>query len=331
MSSTATALQPPTVSDILAARKVVQQYLQPTPTIRPPALSDELGCDVVLKCENMQPIGAFKIRGGVYLMSQLSDEERSRGVVTASTGNHSQSVAYAARLFGIRAVIFVPEVNNPAKVAATRRLGAEIVEVGPDFDTANEECRRFAEREGMRYIHPANEPLLIAGVGTYALELIQDAPDLDVVIVPVGGGSGVCATATVFKAMRPETQVLAVQTANMPAVHDSFHQQQMLAYDGGRTWAEGLATRVAFDLPFRIMQELVDDVLVVSEQAMRESMVTLMETARIVAEGAGAAPLAAARDLADELRGKHVGLVISGGNVTGDTLRRALCDDGQWE
>lgn len=330
MTTARTALQPPTVSDILAARKVVQQYLPPTPTIRPPALAEELGFEVALKCENMQPIGAFKIRGGVYLMSQFSEEERSRGVVTASTGNHAQSVAYAAQLFGVRAVIFVPEVNNPAKVAATRRLGAEVVEVGPDFDTANDECRRFAEREGMRYIHPANEPLLIAGVGTYALELIQDAPDLDVVIVPVGGGSGVCATATVFKTMRPETRVLAVQTENMPAVHDSYHQQRMLSYDGGHTWAEGLATRVAFELPFQIMQELVDDVLVVSEQAMREAMVTLMETARIVAEGAGAAPLAAARNRADELRGKKVGLVVSGGNVTGETLRRALCDDQPW-
>ncbi|MFW6075928.1 MAG: threonine ammonia-lyase, partial [Chloroflexota bacterium] len=330
VSAETTQLAGPTITDILRARKVVRRYLPSTPVIRPPALSEELGFDVVLKCENLQPIGAFKIRGGIYFMSQLSAEERSRGVVTASTGNHAQSVAYAAAQFGVRAVIFVPEVNNPGKVAATRRLGAEIVEVGPDFDTANEECRRFAEREQMRYIHPANEPWLIAGVGTYALELIEEEPDLDTVIVPVGGGSGVCGTATVFRALRPATNIIAVQTENMPAVHDSYHQKRMLSYDGGQTWAEGLATRVAFELPFTLMQELVDDVVLVGEEEMRQSMISLMETSRVVAEGAGATPLAAARKMRDELAGQRVGLIVSGGNVTADTIRRAFCDDSTW-
>src|SRR5690606_21188835 len=177
-SATATQL-PVTVSDILKARQVVGRYLPPTPTLKPAALSEELGFDITLKCENFQPIGAFKVRGGVNLISQLSDEERSRGVVSASTGNHAQSIAYAARLFGTRAVIFMPENPNPMKAAAVRRLGGEIVEHGPDFDASNEAAREYAEREGMRYIHPANEPLLVAGVGTYALELIEAAPDLD--------------------------------------------------------------------------------------------------------------------------------------------------------
>lgn len=329
MSATATQL-PVTVSDILKARQVVGRYLPPTPTLKPAALSEQLGFDITLKCENFQPIGAFKVRGGVNLVSQLSDEERARGVVSASTGNHAQSIAYAAKLFGTRAVIFMPENPNPMKAAAVRRLGGEIVEYGPDFDTSNEAAREYAEREGMRYIHPANEPLLVAGVGTYALELIEAAPELDTVIVPVGGGSGVCGTAIVFKAMRPQTRIIAVQTANMPAVHDSFHQRRMIAYEGGTTWAEGLATRVAFEMPFKMMQELVDDVVLVSEEDMRQAMILLLEHAHIVAEGAGAASLAAARNLRDSLQGQRVGLIVSGGNVTLDVLRRALCDAEPW-
>ena len=319
-----------TVADILDARQVVNRYLQPTPTMKPAALSADLGFDVTLKCENLQPIGAFKIRGGVNLLSRLSEAELERGVVTASTGNHAQSIAYAARLVGTRAVIFMPENPNPFKAAAVRRLGGEIVEHGPDFDACNAASKEFGEREGMRYIHPGNEPHLIAGVGTYALELIEAEPYLDTVIVPVGGGSGVCGTATVFKAMSPSTRIIAVQTANMPAVHDSFHQKKLLAYDAGQTWAEGLATRVTFEMPFAIMQELVDDVVLVSENDMREAMLDLMETAHLVAEGAGAASLAAAKNMRDELQGQRVGLIVSGGNVTLDTLRRAVCSDEPW-
>jgi threonine dehydratase len=329
MSAT-TSTMPVTVRDILRARQVVGRYLPPTPVLKPDLLREQLGFDVFLKCENLQPIGAFKLRGGVYFLSQLDDEERARGVVSASTGNHAQSIAYAAKLFGSRAVIFMPENPNPLKAAAVRRLGGEIVEFGPDFDACNDEARRFAEREGMRYIHPANEPYLIAGVGTYALELIEAAPDLDTVIVPVGGGSGVCGTATVFKAMSPATRIIAVQTENMPAVHDSFHQKRLLAYEGGRTWAEGLATRVAFEMPFGIMQALVDDVVLVSEEDMRQAMLSLLEAAHVVAEGAGAAALAAARNMRDELQGQRVGLIVSGGNMTLETVRRALCVDELW-
>lgn len=321
---------PPTVSDILAARQIVSRYLPSTPSLRPPALAAELGFEVVLKCENLQPIGAFKVRGGIYFMSQLDPEQRAQGVVTASTGNHAQSIAYAAREFGARAVIFMPEVNNPDKVAATRRLGAEVVERGADFDACRDAAEEYANERGMRYIHPANEPHLVAGVGTYALELIEAAPDLDVVIVPVGGGSGVCGTATVFKTIRPETRVIAVQAANMPAVYQSFHEQRLVALEGGQTFAEGLATRVAFDMPFEIMQRLVDDVQLVSEEEMRQAMVMLLDKAHLVAEGAGASSLALARRLAPELRGRKVGLIVSGGNVTLETMRRALCDERSW-
>ena len=326
--SVASPALPVTVTDILDARRVVNRYLTPTPVVRPAALAARLGFEIAIKCENLQPIGAFKVRGGINLLSRLSDDELARGVVSASTGNHAQSIAYAAKIFGARAVIFMPNNPNPLKAEAVRQLGGEIVESGRDFDTCNEAAMEMAEREGMRYIHPANEPHLVAGVGTYALELIESEPHLDSVIVPVGGGSGVCGTATVFKAMRPETRVIAVQTENMPAVHDSYHQKKLVSYPGGKTWAEGLATRVAFEMPFKMMQQLVDDVVLVSEDDMREAMLDLMEAAHLVAEGAGAASLAAAKNLRADLHGQRVGLIVSGGNVTLDTIRAALCQSG---
>lgn len=328
--TSAGVLTPPTLTDVLAARKVVSRYLPPTPVLRPAALSDALGCEVALKCENLQPIGAFKVRGGVNFMHQLDPEIRERGVVTASTGNHAQSVAYAAQLFGAPAVIYVPEVNNPGKVAATRRLGATVVEQGVDLDACLEAAEEHAEREGMRYIHPANEPWLIAGVGTYALELIEEEPKLDVVIVPVGAGSGVCGTSIVFKAMRPQTKIIGVQTEQMPAAYQSYREGRLVALEGGTTWAEGLATRVAFDLPQRIMHDNVDDMILVSEEEMRQAMLTLMDKAHLVAEGAGAAATAGAIKLAGELAGKRVGIIVSGGNVTMDTIKRAVCDDRPW-
>jgi threonine dehydratase len=318
------------MTDVLDARRLISRYLAPTPTLSPPGLAERFGCEVALKLENMQPIGAFKLRGGINLIGRLSEDERARGVVSASTGNHAQSIAWAARMFGVPAIIYMPEVSNPNKLAATRRLGAEVVQEGADFD----ECRVAAEarsrRDNLRYIHSANEPLLIAGVATYALELLEAVPDLDVVFVPVGGGSGVCGTALVIKTLRPEARVVAVQAANMPAVHQAYHERRMVALEGGSTFAEGLATRVSFELTWRMMRELVDDVVLVSEEDMRQAMVTLIEDARVVAEGAGAAALAAVRNQADELRGAKVGVIVSGGNVTLDTLRRALCDEQAW-
>lgn len=324
------ALIPPTVSDVFSARKVVNRYLRPTPVVRPEALSEMLGCAVTLKCENMQPTGAFKVRGGVNYMHNLDATSRENGVVTASTGNHAQSVAYAARLFGVKAVVYMPEVNNPDKVAATRRLGATVVERGLDFD----ECRVLAEDHardnGMKFIHSANEPWLVAGVGTYALELIEEEPELDVVIVPVGAGSGICGTGIVFKALRPETRVIGVQAEQMPAAYQAFRSKELVALEGGSTWAEGLATRVAFDFPQAIMQRTVDDMVLVSEEQMRRAMLALMDTAHILAEGAGSAALAAATAMREDLRGKRVGIVVSGGNVTMETIKRAVCDDQSW-
>ena len=326
----AVELAPPTISDIFNARKVVNQYLPPTPVMSPEALSEHLGFHAALKCENLQPTGAFKVRGGINFMHNLDSETRQRGVVTASTGNHAQSIAYSARAFGVRSVVYMPEVNNPDKVAATRRFGATVVEKGADFD----ECRVLAEEhakgEGMRFIHSSDEPWLIAGVGTYALELFEAEPYLDVVIVPVGAGSGICGTSIVFKTLRPETKIIGVQAREMPAAYTAFKERRPVALEGGSTWAEGLATRVAFEFPQSIMRDLVNDIVLVSEEEMRQAMLTLMDKAHLLAEGAGSAAMAAAMQMKGSLKGKRVGIVVSGGNVTMDTVRKAMTDEQTW-
>lgn len=326
----AETLIPPTIEDVYAAREVVRMHLKPTPVLKPPSLTHELGFEVVLKCENLQPLGAFKMRGGIYYMSLLDEEERARGVVTSSSGNHAQSVVNGARLFGVRAVIFMPENPNPAKAGAVQRLGGEIIEFRGNTVEMLEAAERYAEEHGMRFIHPIDNPTLYAGVGTYALELIEEEPDLDAVFVPVGGGSGVCGTATVYKALSPETKVIAAQTEQKPAVFESYHQKRIVSFLGEETWAEGLAVETAYELPFGMMQELVDDVKIVSEEDMRQAVISLLEHAHVLVEASGTAGFAAARNMADDLQGKRVGIVLSGGNMTMETLAKVLTDPQPW-
>jgi len=316
-------LQPPTFQDVLKARQVVRRYLLRTPLHFYPALSDLLGCQVYIKHENHQPIGAFKVRGGVYLTSQMSQDERRRGMITASTGNHGQSIAYAGRLFGVRAIIGVPEGANPGKVAAMRALGAEVLFHGADFDAAREVVERLAAEEGYRYVHAGNEPHLIAGVGTYALEIVEDLPDVETIVVPIGGGSGASGVCTVVKTLNPAIEVIGVQAAAAPAAFQSWKAKRLVE-DKMETFAEGMATRTAFSLPQRILWEHLDDFVLVGEEELRQAIVLMLEKTHNLAEGAGAASLAAAVKFKDRLAGRKVVLVLSGGNLSMDKLRWAL-------
>ncbi len=320
----------PTLHDVLRARRVVDRFLPRTPLLAPAALAEKLGCELHVKCENLQPIGAFKVRGGLFLLSELSPEARARGVVTASTGNHGQSIAYAARAFGARATIFVPHGANPLKVAAMRRLGAEVVFAGSDFDESRDAAEREAAARGATFVHSADEPCLIAGVATYTLEILEAVPDLDVLIVPVGGGSGLAGACLVGKTINRALRVVGVQAAGAPVVHDSWLRRELLAHDRMETFAEGLATRVAFDLPSRIIWDRVDDIRLVSDGEMRRAILTLLETTRLLAEGAGAAALAAAYQLREELDGRTVAIVLSGGNLTLDALAEAMTTERPW-
>ncbi|HLU35631.1 MAG TPA: threonine/serine dehydratase [Thermomicrobiales bacterium] len=320
----------PTLADVYRARAVVRNYLQPTPAIESASLSERMGCRVIVKCENLQPIGAFKVRGGVYLLSQMTDEQRAAGVVGASTGNHGQSIAYAARLFGVQATIFVPEGANPLKVEAMKRLGAEVIATGPDFDTAHDACKVYAAQHGKTFIHSADVPELIAGVGTYTLELLEEHPEIDAMFVPVGGGSGLCGALVAGKGINPDMTVYGVQSAGAPAVHDSWRDRELKKLDRCDTFAEGVATREAFALPAAVMWDRVDDILLVSDSDLKRSILTLLETTRMLAEGAGAAALAGLAQRREEMAGKTVGIVLSGGNLTLDTLQQIMTDESPW-
>jgi len=312
----------PTLRDVIAARANVYRHLRPTPLYHYSGLSELLGAKVWVKHENHQPVGAFKVRGGLNLVAQLSAAERAGGLFTASTGNHGQSIAYAARAYGVRATIAVPEGANPGKVAAMRGLGAEVAFHGADFDSAREWVMGMASERGGRYVGPTEESL-IHGVGTYALEIIEDLPEVDAIIVPVGAGSGVCATAIVAKTINPAIQVIGVQSAQAPAIQMSWAAGKPVDAPM-RTVAEGLATRVPFENTQRIMRKYLDDFALVEDSAIEAAILLLLEHTHNLAEGAGAASLAAALKLREHLAGKNVVLVLSGGNLSMEQLRRLL-------
>jgi threonine dehydratase len=313
----------PKLQDILQAQKRIRPYLAHTPLHSYPAINELVGTTLFIKHENHQPVGAFKVRGGINLVSQLSKEERERGVISASTGNHGQSIAYAARLFGVKAIIVVPENANPGKVAAMQGMGAEVIFHGTHYDQSKLYCETLTQEHGYRYIHSGNEPLLIAGVATEALEMLEDEPELEVIIVPIGGGSGAAGVSIVAHAVNPHIQVIGVQSEASPAAYESWRQKKLVEAPN-RTFAEGLATGVAFELPQKIIQEFLHDFMLVSEEEIMHAMVWMIERAHTLTEGAGASSLAAAYRLRKELSGKKVGIICSGGNTSLEHLRLAL-------
>ena len=319
----------PTLRDVFAARRLLAPMLTPSPLVQSPELSDLLGCELHLKCENLLPTGAFKIRGGLALLSELAIEGVTT-VVTASTGNHGQSIAAAARRFGIAATIFVPHGANPRKVAALRRWGAAVEFAGVDFDESMTAAVAAAERTGATFIHPANERRLIAGVGTFSLEIIEAVPDLDVLFVPVGSGTGAAGACIAARGIHSTLRVIGVQASGAPAAHDTWRARALRATPTADTVAEGVATRSGQPLPAAILWEHLADFRLVSDQAMARAILTLLRTTGQLAEHAGAAGLAAAYAMRDELRGKRVAVVLSGGNLTLETLSRILTTEQAW-
>jgi len=321
----AATLSVPTLSDVYAARPRVYRVVRRTPLMRHPLLCDELGLDVRVKHENHNPTGAFKIRGGLNLIGSLSPEER-RGVITASTGNHGQSIALACQREQVPCTIVVPRGNNPEKNAAMRAYGADVIEHGDDFDVARERVEQMQHERGLRYVHSANEPLLIAGVATYALEIFEETPDADVLLVPIGGGSGACGCAIVRSGTGSRAKVIGVQAERADAFARSWRTGARVTGESADTFAEGMATRVTFDLTFGILQRELDDVVTLSEKELGDGVRLALRTTHNLAEGAGAAALAAAKKLRDRLSGKKIVCVMSGGNLDAAKLRWVLSD-----
>ena len=313
----------PRFKDVLAARQRIAPYVPRTPLHPYPALSKLLGCEVRLKHENHHALGAFKVRGGINLLAQLSEEERGRGLVTASSGNHGQSIAYASSVFGARAVICLPEGANPLKVESMRNLGAQVVFHGSEFDEARAHAERLSQEEGYLYVHPANEPRLVAGVATASLEIIEDFPEVEVIMVPLGGGSGASGACIVRRAVAPDVRVIAVQSEQAPAGYLSWKEKRIVD-SPMRTRAEGLATATAYELTQSILWDLLDDFILVSDDEIDEAIGVLLEKAHTLAEGAGAAATAGAIKIGEQLQGRRVAIVVSGGNITSEQLRAVL-------
>ncbi|HEY3867541.1 MAG TPA: threonine/serine dehydratase [Actinocrinis sp.] len=313
----------PTFDDVLAARDLLADHLPVTPAWSYPVLNETVGATVWIKHENAQPVGAFKVRGGLNLLASFSAQQRERGVIAASTGNHAQSVAYAARQFGAPCTIVMPENANPVKAASVRALGAELVLRGALFDDCRRIASEMAAESGAYYVDSGDEPMLISGVGTAALELFQTAGELDVLFVPVGAGTGVSGACLAASGVAPNCRVVGVQSAQAPAAHDSW-RAGALVNRPNKTVIEGVSTGSPFALPQQIMRELLHDFLLVDDTAVRSAQRLMLTAAHTMAEGAGAVPLAGFLSVREQYAGQRVGLICSGGNASEKELAEVL-------
>jgi threonine dehydratase len=317
---------PITLADIESARDRISSYISPTPFRRYSQLSALIGAgvDVYVKHENHQPTNSFKIRNGLSFMTALTDEERSRGVVAASTGNHGQGIAYGGTLLDVDTVVCVPAGNNPDKNATMRALGATVVEEGRDYDEAVSVMLRIAERDGRVVAHSTNDPRIIAGAGTMTLEILEQEPELDALIIAVGGGSQAVGALTVARAFSSNAAVYGVQAAGASAIHDSWHARQRLTAPRADTFAEGVATRSTYDLTFPTLLAGLADFVTVTDAEIAESLRVILSVTHNLVEGAGAMGFAALPKLRDQLAGQRVGIIFCGGNLDMGTLQRIL-------
>jgi threonine dehydratase len=317
---------PITLDDVRAARERIAPYVAPTAFREYPRLSEIAGAGmrVFVKHENHQPTNSFKIRNGLSFMTALDPEQRRRGVVAASTGNHGQGIAFGARLLGSTATICVPASNNPDKNAAMRALGATVVEEGRDYDEAVGVMQRIARDEGRVVAHSTNDPRIIAGAGTMTLEIVDQQPDLDALVIAIGGGSQAVGALTVARTLAPKLEVLGVQAAGAPAIHDSWHAGKRLTTERADTFAEGVATRTTYDLTFDALAAGLTDFVTVTDAEIAESLRTIVSITKNVVEGAGAMGFASLPKLRERLAGRKVGIVFCGGNIDSAVLRRVL-------
>lgn len=320
----------PTFVDVLTAARTIRPYLGRTAFYESVSLGKMLGCRLFIKYENHQPVGSFKVRGALNRMLQASAEERARGFVTASMGNHGLGVCYAAGIVGAQATVVVPEKGNPDKVEAMRNLRAEIVNAGDDFEAAVARAWEIAAERGATYLHASDDPLIVAGHGTVGLEMFEDEPGLDTIVFPLGAGGLLSGTALVAKTLKPEVEAIGVQAERTPGFVESLRAGHIVEVPPASTFAEGLAARRPPQLTFSMVQELVDDVITVSEEEMRRAIILLLEKTHNLAEGAGAAGLAGVVKLHERFAGRVVGTVLSGGNLPWHVLNRALNDIQAW-
>ena len=316
---------PVTVDDILAARTRIAGSIVKTPTLISQTLSDMLGCKVYLKFENLQFTAAYKERGALNRLLQLDDASKAKGVIAASAGNHAQGLAYHGKRLGVPVTIVMPTTTPIVKVTQTRGHGATVVQFGEKFDDAYAHARKLEVEQGLTFVHPFDEPDIIAGQGTVALEMLEDAPEIDTLVIPIGGGGLFSGMATAARAMKPDIRLVGVQAELYPSMYD-FIKGATLACDGD-TLAEGIAVKQPGDVTRRFVERLADDVMLVSERRLEESLSLLLQIEKTVVEGAGAAGLAALLTYREQFAGRNVGLVLTGGNIDTRLLANVLLRD----
>ena len=312
---------------MVAARARIAPYVPPTPLRSYPALDEELGARVLVKHENHLPTNAFKARNAMSFMTALPAEQRTRGVVAATRGNHGAGLAWAGAQLGVPVVICVPHGNNPEKNAAIRGHGAELIEAGRDYDEAVEVAQRLVRERGLVMAHSTNDATVIAGAATLSAELFEQAGALDAVVVAVGGGSQAVGALAAARQLRPRVAVYGVQAAAASAIHDSWHAKERRTVASANTFADGLATRATYDLTWPALRDGLAGFVTVGEGELAAAVRLLVRTTHNLAEGAGAAGVAGVAKLRDTLAGKTVAVILSGSNIDAETLRRVLSNE----
>jgi len=320
---TATAAEPFTLTlrDFEKVRERISPHIKRTPLLTSRQLNDLTGYDVRLKAEMFQRVGSYKIRGPLNKFALMADEDKRRGVVCSSAGNHAQGVALAAKIHGMRAVVCMAKNATPAKIAATKGYGAEVVLHGMIWDEANEKAKELVRTEGLTYVHPFDDAQLIAGQGTLGLEIVQDWPEIEAVIVPIGGGGLISGVSMAVKGHKPSAKVIGVESSDGPAMQRSVAAGRLETIDCN-TIIDGLRVRRCGELNFSVVQRFVDEIVALPDRQIFEAMIWVMERCKLVVEGAAAAPVAALlHSLVRLPAGSKVAVVLSGGNVNLDQLR----------
>ncbi len=319
------ATSPHGLADVMSAQKVLSRYLEPSPLLEAPILSRELGCRVFLKLDCMLPTGAFKVRGGLHLLHCMTPKVRSKGIVAATRGNHGQSLAYACQLFDAPCRLYVPHGNSPLKNAAMRRLGAELIEHGHDFDAACEAAETYADNTGASYVHPAEPPAVLAGVGTWALEaLSQIDVQPNAVFIPVGAGSCLVGAIPVFESLSPQTKIVGVTAESAPAMVESMQSKCVTSASVNETLADGLAVRRPHQQTLDRLLDAKVELVAVTEREIQKAIRDLLLGEQLVAEGSAATTLAAARSFVQENQPDSILLAITGRNIDPDKLKTCL-------
>lgn len=311
-----------TLDKIYSAKYILKQIIRETDIIRAPKINPE--ADIYLKTENLQITGSFKVRGAYFRMSQLSEEEKAKGVIACSAGNHAQGVALAAAKNGIKSIICLPDGAPISKVEATKSYGADVCLVKGVYDDAYAEALRQRDEYGYTFIHPFDDEDVIAGQGTIGLELLEQIPDMDAVIVPIGGGGLISGIAFAIKKLNPDIKVYGVQAAGAPSMYNSVHDHQIERLDSVSTIADGIAVKEPGENTFRIISEYVDDIVTVTDDEISAAILALMEQQKLVTEGAGAVPVAAAMFNKVPIKGKKAVCLLSGGNIDVTILSRVI-------